>query len=210
MKSNYFYSLPVIIFRRAGIQFVYGLCLLAIGLYGFIVFPDQPDEVVGIVSTVASWTGWVSKSCLMLGLFCVVTAIFKAISFRKTIFAQRAEFENLVANKESLITSKNREAFNFMAMLMAYEYELERSFYDASIWRDQSRMLAVAMVKMAGFSVAMMMLSNLVLDEWLPGLAIAIPCLLPWLLLGSQRPRNLFVMRAEDSGSIVVKELGIS
>ena len=97
-----------------------------------------------------------------------------------------------------------------MAMLMAYEYELERSFYDASIWRDQSRMLAVAMVKMAGFSVAMMMLSNLVLDEWLPGLAIAIPCLLPWLLLGSQRPRNLFVMRAEDSGSIVVKELGIS
>ena len=57
MKSNYFYSLPVIIFRRAGIQFVYGLCLLAIGLYGFIVFPDQPDEVVGIVSTVASWTG---------------------------------------------------------------------------------------------------------------------------------------------------------
>ena len=146
----------------------------------------------------------------MLGLFCVVTAIFKAISFRKNIFAQRAEFENLVANKESLITSKNREAFNFMAMLMAYEYELERSFYDASIWRDQLRMLAVAMVKMAGFSVVMMMLSNLVLDEWLPGLAIAIPCLLPWLLLGSQRPRNLFVMRAEDSGSIVVKELGIS
>lgn len=197
----------MIILRREGIQLLYGLTLLALWLYGYIEYQTPPQGLDGIAAAASSWTQWVSQISLVLGLLVVMISIYKAIRFRLNVFAHRAEFEHLVANKETLVTSDNREIFNIMCAMMAYEYERERSFYDANLWRDQLLMLTHAIVKMVCFVLLLMIGSLIVSDQWLPGVGVGIACLPPWLLLGAKRPRNLFVHRAERAGSIVLDEL---
>ena len=127
--------------------------------------------------------------------------------FRFHVLRQRAEFEELVANKETLVNSENRDAFAVFSSMMAYEYELERSFYDRSIWRQQLLVLASAGLKIICVLLVFMTLSNIMVDDLIPGLAMALPCILPWLILGKSRPMNLFTMRARHSGNIAYENL---
>lgn len=208
MNSSLFYSLPVSIFRRAGFLFLYGVTTLGLTLYAMYELGDSPDEFAGVVSTVSVALDWLMKGALALGVLSIVLSILKGVHFRRLVLAQRREFEQLVANKETMITSDMEDAFKFYQSMMAYEYELERSFYDANVWRQQLMTLGLAMLKIACFMLVMMIASNIIAGDFWPGVAVGSACIPPWLLFGSQRPRNQFVLRAERAYSVKEDELG--
>ena len=202
-----FYSIPVTLVRCAAFPFFYGVALLGLGLYSLNLFTEPPPELSTVVSSIALWFVWANKIFLLVGPLLIVIALRRAFMFRFHVLRQRAEFEELVANKETLVNSENRDAFAVFSSMMAYEYELERSFYDRSIWRQQLLVLASAGLKVICVLLVFMTLSNIMVDDLIPGLAMALPCILPWLILGKSRPMNLFTMRARHSGNIAYENL---
>jgi hypothetical protein len=202
-----FYSIPVTLVRCAAFPFFYGLALLGLGLYSLDFLAEPPTEISGVVSSLAQWFVWLNRIFLFVGPLLIVIALRRAFMFRFHALRQRAEFEELVANKETMVNSENRDSFAVFSAMMAYEYELERSFYDRSIWRQQLLALASAGLKIICVLLVFMTLSNILIDDWIPGLAMGLPCIVPWLILGRSRPMNLFTLRARQSGHIAYEEL---
>ncbi|WP_043005940.1 hypothetical protein [Comamonas testosteroni] len=210
MNSSLFYSLPVTILRRASIQFLYGLTTLGLTLYAMYDLNDAPDEFAGVVSSVSVVFDWLMKGALVLGVLSIVLSVLKGVHFRRHVLGQRREFEHVMANKETMITSDIERAFKIFQVMMAYEYELERSFYDANVWRQQLMTLGLAMLKIACFMLVMMIASNIIAGDFWPGVAVGSACIPPWLMFGPHRPRNQFVLRAERAYSVKEDELDLT